>query len=56
MRDDGTWAAVVEADGTTAGAWIPFVRVDDLDGSTARARELGARSSPVRQAARRGRP
>lgn len=36
------WAGVVEADDETAGRWVPYVQVDDLDAAAARAQELGA--------------
>ena len=36
------WAGVVEADDATAGNWVPYVQVDDLDGATEKAAALGA--------------
>jgi uncharacterized protein len=43
------WAGTVAAAPDTAGQWLPYVVVDDLDKATARAVELGA--TVVRQAA-----
>ena len=42
MADDQPWAGVVEADDATAGRWVPYVQVDDLDAATAKAKQLGA--------------
>ena len=42
MDGDQPWAAVVEADDATAGRWLPYVQVDDLDAATAKAKGLGA--------------
>jgi predicted enzyme related to lactoylglutathione lyase len=39
---DRPWGAVVEADDTTAGRWVPYVQVDDLDAAVATATSLGA--------------
>ena len=36
------WAGVVEADDATAGHWVPYVQVDDLDAATQKATALGA--------------
>lgn len=33
MNGEQPWAAVVEANDPTAGRWVPFVHVDDLDGA-----------------------
>lgn len=42
MDGDQPWAAVVAGDDGTAGRWIPFVQVEDLDAATKRAVGLGA--------------
>ena len=39
---DQPWAGVVEAPGETAGHWMPYVQVDDLDAATEKATALGA--------------
>jgi uncharacterized protein len=36
------WASVIEASAATAGRWIPYVQVDDLDVAVDRATSLGA--------------
>ncbi|MEW5989968.1 MAG: VOC family protein [Chloroflexota bacterium] len=41
MDGDRPWAAVVEANDATAGRWLPYVQVDDLDAAVARAIGLG---------------
>jgi predicted enzyme related to lactoylglutathione lyase len=35
------WAAVVEAPNASAGHWVPYVKVDDLEQATASATSLG---------------
>lgn len=42
MDGEQPWAAVVEADDATAGRWLPYVQVDDLEAATAKAKALGA--------------
>jgi predicted enzyme related to lactoylglutathione lyase len=42
MDGDQPWAGVVEADDATAGRWVPYVQVDDLDAATEQATALGA--------------
>jgi len=42
MDGEQPWAAVVEADDSTAGRWVPYVQVDDLDAATDKATALGA--------------
>lgn len=39
---DQPWAGVTQADPATAGRWLPYVVVDDLEDATKRAVELGA--------------
>lgn len=39
---DQPWASIIEADHATAGRWIPYVQVDDLDTAVATATSLGA--------------
>ena len=41
MDGERPWAAVVEADDATAGRWLPYVQVDDLDVAVAKAIGLG---------------
>jgi uncharacterized protein len=47
MGDEGPWAAIGGGDGAS---WVPYVKVDDLDQATARARELGASVTQERTA------
>lgn len=42
MDGERPWAGVVDADDATAGRWLPYVQVDDLDAATAKALSLGA--------------
>ena len=42
MDGDQPWASVIEAGGATAGRWVPYVRVDDLDVAVDKATSLGA--------------
>lgn len=42
MDGDQPWAGVLQADGETAGQWVPYVQVDDLDAATEKATSLGA--------------
>ena len=42
MDGDQPWAAVVEAADSTAGRWLPYVQVEDLDTATTKAKALGA--------------
>ena len=42
MDGERPWAAVVEAEDATAGRWVPYVQVDDLDAAVTKAKELGA--------------
>jgi len=42
MDGDQPWAAVVEADDASAGHWLPYVQIDDLEAATAKATHLGA--------------
>lgn len=42
MDGDQPWAGVVEGDDATAGHWVPYVQVDDLDAATAKGLALGA--------------
>ena len=39
---DQPWASVIEASDATAGRWVPYVRVDDLDVAVDKATSLGA--------------
>ena len=39
---DRPWASVIEAGDATAGNWIPYVQVDDLDTAIDKATSLGA--------------
>lgn len=39
---DRPWASVIEAGEATAGRWIPYVQVDDLETAVATATALGA--------------
>jgi uncharacterized protein len=39
---DQPWASIIEADHATAGRWIPYVQVDDLDAAVTVATSLGA--------------
>lgn len=39
---DQPWASVVEADDATAGRWVPYVQVEDLDVAVDKAVSLGA--------------
>jgi predicted enzyme related to lactoylglutathione lyase len=39
---DQPWASVIEANGATAGRWVPYVQVDDLDVAVDKATALGA--------------
>ena len=43
MDGEQPWAAVVQADDATAGRWVPYVQVDDLDAAVTKAKALGAR-------------
>lgn len=42
MDGDQPWASVVEAGDATAGRWVPYVQVDDLDVAVDKATSLGA--------------
>ena len=39
---DQPWASVIEAGDVTAGRWVPYVEVDDLDTAVDKAVSLGA--------------
>ena len=39
---DQPWASVIEAGDATAGRWVPYVQVDDLDVAVEKATSLGA--------------
>ncbi len=39
---DQPWASVIEAGEATAGRWVPYVQVDDLDTAVDKAVALGA--------------
>ena len=39
---DQPWASVIEAGDATAGRWVPYVQVDDLDVAVEKAASLGA--------------
>ncbi len=39
---DQPWAGIVQAEDATAGHWVPYVQVEDLDAATERATALGA--------------
>jgi hypothetical protein len=41
MDGQRPWAAVLEATGASAGHWVPYVTVDDLDQATTSAISLG---------------
>ena len=45
---DQPWASVIEAGDATAGRWVPYVQVDDLDTAVDKAVSLGGPSSPAR--------
>jgi len=42
MDGDRPWASVIEAGAATAGRWVPYVQVDDLDAVVGKAVSLGA--------------
>src|SRR5918996_827032 len=41
MDGERPWAGVVEADDATAGRWLPYVQVGDLDAAVAKAISVG---------------
>lgn len=43
MNGEQPWAAVVQADDATAGHWVPYVHVEDLDRAVASAEAAGGR-------------
>jgi predicted enzyme related to lactoylglutathione lyase len=43
MDGQQPWAAVVEATNASAGHWVPYVKVDDLEKATTSATSLGGR-------------
>src|SRR5882724_8649418 len=43
MDGEQPWAAVVEATDASAGHWVPYVKVDDLEKATTSATALGGR-------------
>jgi predicted enzyme related to lactoylglutathione lyase len=43
MDGQQPWAAVVEAPDASAGHWVPYVKVDDLEKATTSATSLGGR-------------
>ena len=43
MNGDRPWAGIVAADGRTAGNWVPYVQVDDLDSSVEAAVAAGGK-------------
>jgi uncharacterized protein len=42
MQGEQPWASVIEAGDATAGSWVPYVQVDDLDTVVDKATSLGA--------------
>jgi uncharacterized protein len=42
MDGEQPWASVIEAGDATAGRWVPYVQVDDLDVAVDKATALGA--------------
>jgi hypothetical protein len=42
MDGDQPWASVIEAGDATAGRWVPYVQVEDLDVAVDKAVSLGA--------------
>ena len=42
MDGDRPWASVIEAGAATAGRWIPYIQVADLDAAVDKATSLGA--------------
>jgi predicted enzyme related to lactoylglutathione lyase len=42
MDGEQPWASVIEASDATAGRWIPYIQVEDLDVSVDKATSLGA--------------
>src|SRR5882724_788 len=43
MDGEQPWAAVVEATDASAGHWVPYVKIDDLEKATTSATALGGR-------------
>ena len=42
MDGEQPWASVIEASDATAGRWIPYIQVEDLDVAVDKATSLGA--------------
>lgn len=43
MNEDQPWAAIVKADDGTAGRWVPYVEVEDLDDAVDKAVAAGGK-------------